>query len=536
VRRWAPFLALPVVVFVVLHTWSELNPRWLDRTAHFWLVLAVALVSVALALAASEAARRNSDARLFLVSLAFLASAGFLGLHALATPGIVQDTPNAGFDIASQTGLLLAVVLAAVSALDLSPSVAQAVIARQRLLRGGLLALFVLWGVVVIAELPPLDRPFPDATGNDEDPLASPFILIPGAIGTACAAFAAFRYYGLYRRRPTPALLGTTIAFVLLLETMPVIALADVWHVSWWEWHVLLVLAYGTVAASVRHEYRRGRSLTKAFEGFYLDLTLDRLDQRHGTALEELVGALKNEAPITPVLERLREQFSADELTMLEQSAREVHRIDETFRPYVSPQLAERLEREPELAALGGEEREVSILFADLEGFTSYSEGHSPTEVIAMLNEYWGIAVPVVVEERGLIDRFAGDAVLVIFNADGDQPDHARRAAVAALRLQERCTELARRRPGWPRLRAGVNTGTAVVGHVGAAQQRSFTAIGDTTNVASRLQSAAPPGEVVIAATTRAQLGEADVERLPPLDAKGKSEPLEAYLLRGLPR
>jgi adenylate cyclase len=178
----------------------------------------------------------------------------------------------------------------------------------------------------------------------------------------------------------------------------------------------------------------------------------------------------------------------------------------------------------------------VSVLFADLEGFTSYADGRAPSEVIAMLNEYWGIAVPLVVEEHGgVIERFAGDAVLVIFNADGSQPDHPQRASRAALDLQARCLELTERRPDWPRLRAGVNTGPAVVGHVGAAQQRSFTAIGDTTNVAARLQAAARPGEVVIAATTRARLGDAAVaRRLPPIQAKGKREPVEAYALESL--
>ncbi len=153
-----------------------------------------------------------------------------------------------------------------------------------------------------------------------------------------------------------------------------------------------------------------------------------------------------------------------------------------------------------------------------------------------MLNEYWGIAVPVAVEEEGgVIERFAGDAVMVIFNADGTQLDHAHRAARAALRLQERSTTLAARHPGWPRLRAGVNSGVAVVGHVGAEQQRSFTAIGDTTNVAARLQAAAPPGEVVISGSTRAALGaSADVEELPRVEAKGKREPLEAFRLRSL--
>jgi adenylate cyclase len=158
--------------------------------------------------------------------------------------------------------------------------------------------------------------------------------------------------------------------------------------------------------------------------------------------------------------------------------------------------------------------------------------------VISMLNEYWGTAVPIVLERHGgLIERFAGDAVLVVFNADGDQPDHARRAAAAALELQERTADVARERPDWPRFRAGVNSGTAAVGYVGAEQQRSFAVIGDTTNTAARLQAAARPGEVVIAAATLAQLGDgADVESLPPVDAKGKREPVPAYRLRSLGR
>ena len=149
------------------------------------------------------------------------------------------------------------------------------------------------------------------------------------------------------------------------------------------------------------------------------------------------------------------------------------------------------------------------MLFADLEGFTAWAEERPPAEVIEMLNEYWGTAVPIVLEQHGgLIERFAGDAVMVVFNTQGDQPDHARRASAAALDLQERTTALATRNPDWPRLRAGVNTGQAAVGYVGAAAQRSFAVIGDTTNTAARLQAAARPGEVVISAATREAIGE----------------------------
>jgi len=173
------------------------------------------------------------------------------------------------------------------------------------------------------------------------------------------------------------------------------------------------------------------------------------------------------------------------------------------------------------------------VLFADLQGFTSFSQHAAPADVIAMLNAYWAVTVPVVVREQGgLIERFAGDAVMVVFNATGDQPDHAQRAVEAALGMQ-RAAELAREgRPDWPRFRAGVNTGTAVVGNVGTAEQRSFAAIGDTVNVAARLQGLAEPGEVVVSAVTSSGLSEGhELRGLGPRDLKGKDQPVDAYVV-----
>jgi adenylate cyclase len=103
---------------------------------------------------------------------------------------------------------------------------------------------------------------------------------------------------------------------------------------------------------------------------------------------------------------------------------------------HVAPQLAASPERQPERARLGGEEREVSVLFADLAGFTAYSEERPASEVIETLNRYWAAAVPAVMREGGFIDRFAGDAIIVAFNAVTDRPDHAMRAARAALAIR----------------------------------------------------------------------------------------------------
>jgi adenylate cyclase len=151
-----------------------------------------------------------------------------------------------------------------------------------------------------------------------------------------------------------------------------------------------------------------------------------------------------------------------------------------------------------------------------------------------MLNQYWSAAVPVVVAEDGVIERFAGDAILVVFNGAGDQPDHALRALRAGLGLQHAADGLAESQQ-LPRFRVGINTGVAVVGNVGTLEQRSFTAIGDTTNLASRLQGLARPGQVVVGAATLAAAGARPrVESLGAVTVKGKRDPIEAYLLIGL--
>ena len=131
----------------------------------------------------------------------------------------------------------------------------------------------------------------------------------------------------------------------------------------------------------------------------------------------------------------------------------------------------------PEVGSLGRTGAEVTVLFADLSGFTTFAEGRSATEVIDMLNAYWGAVVPFVVDqEGGFIERFAGDAILAVFNVLGDQPDHAARAVRAAIAIRDRSAD-ARASDDWPRFRVGVNTGVVVVGNVGAGQQRSFSVI-----------------------------------------------------------
>jgi class 3 adenylate cyclase len=214
-----------------------------------------------------------------------------------------------------------------------------------------------------------------------------------------------------------------------------------------------------------------------------------------------------------------------------------LHRqVDDLLHRYLAPDVADTLLREPDRARLGGDELVVTILFADLTGFTTYSERVEPREAVAMLNDRFGRAVPEVVAEGGTIVQFAGDAMMVVFGAPAAQPDHALRAVRAALGLQSATTELdPAGTSGGPRFRVGITTGPALVGNIGGGEVQSFTAIGDTTNLAARLQTFAPPGSVVISETTLAEIGEgALVRALGTPELKGKHTPVAVYELLGL--
>ena len=509
-------IALPLGGLALLLARPETDVHWEHHPAHFWLVLAVSVVSVALGALTSEAATRRSDARLFLVSLAFLASAGFLGLHALATPGVLLENTNTGFVIATPVGLLLASVYASWSALE-SPG---RVLERRRLLRWSLGLAIAVWALVSLAELPPLDDPLPP------DEAEAPEFLL-GVPGVLLFAFAAYRYRQLYQRRRAAVILGVTAAWILLAEALVAVAFARSWRASWWEWHLLMAAAFALVAYTALRDRGRG----EPFAGLYLDETLGRIDRRYASAVKAAASEQLGQDEL-----RRRFGFAAEEAAVVERAGREVEAIERLLTPYLSPQLAARLRAEPGVAELSGEERDVTVLFADLQGFTAFSERHTPAEVLSMLNEYWAKTVPVVLGEHGgMIERFAGDAIMVVFNAAIDHPDHPLRAARAGLALQHAAEELAADGRGRPRFRVGINTGPAIVGNVGTAEQRSFTAIGDTTNLAARLQTHAQPGEVVIGqATFEALAGNAEAVALGPFEVKGKTDPVAAYVLSGL--
>ncbi|MEP6651625.1 MAG: hypothetical protein ABJA74_17180, partial [Lapillicoccus sp.] len=238
--RAAALLGVPVIGLLVLLINPELDGRWEHHPSHFWLVLATGLVNLVLGVVAADAARRRSDARLVLVGLSFMAAAGFLGLHALATPGVLLAQPNAGFVVSTPVGLLIASVLAAFSSLDLHES-GPRIVALQRPLTYGLVAVMAVWAGCSLAGVQPLN------TRLDEDG-ATAVLRVLAFPGLAFYLFASWRYLALFRRRRSSLALALFAAYVLLAEALLAVTFGRNWHTSWWEWHVLMLVAFVIVA------------------------------------------------------------------------------------------------------------------------------------------------------------------------------------------------------------------------------------------------------------------------------------------------
>ena len=211
--------------------------------------------------------------------------------------------------------------------------------------------------------------------------------------------------------------------------------------------------------------------------------------------------------------------------------------IRQTFGRVVSPRVRDRLLADASNLQLLGTRKTTSVLFADLSGFTSFSEKTSPEIVFKILNTYLDIAAQVILENEGTLDKFMGDAVMAMWNSPDPQPDHAKRACRAALQIVQRSQESHKNftNPEYHlTFRVGVTTGPAIVGNVGTRQLFNYTVIGDTVNLAQRLQSSAQPGQVYVLKNTIELVKDGFVvEAIQPLNVKGRAQPVEVYLLKG---
>lgn len=210
--------------------------------------------------------------------------------------------------------------------------------------------------------------------------------------------------------------------------------------------------------------------------------------------------------------------------------------IKDALQKYVSPDYINMLINRPDMLELGGEERELTIMFTDIQGFTSISEQFPPKQLVELLNEYLDGMTNILMQHAGTLDKYEGDAIIAFWNAPLTQRRHAIKAVTAALEMQNFCRAISEKflKTGKPPLktRIGINTGKAIVGNIGSKKRFNYTIIGDEVNLASRLEGANKlyGTSLIISDTTYLQLGDVFLCReLDFLRVKGKQKPVRVY-------
>jgi adenylate cyclase len=238
---------------------------------------------------------------------------------------------------------------------------------------------------------------------------------------------------------------------------------------------------------------------------------------------------------------------SRDEIGMLTESfnqmarsLREKEMIKRAFTRYVAREVVEEILKDPESMVLRGERREVTVLFCDVRGFTPLSERLSPEEVVLLLNDFYTLMIETTFKHDGTLDKFMGDAVMAIFGAPIAHPDHSARAVLTALDMREGIAGLNEKRAREGKegvsIGIGVSAGEAVAGTVGTEDRMEYTVIGDSVNLAARLESNAKPGQILISQRTWDRVrGVVEVSPLGRIKVKGKEEEVEVYEVLGLP-
>ncbi|MFL5349960.1 MAG: CHASE2 domain-containing protein [Hyalangium sp.] len=216
-------------------------------------------------------------------------------------------------------------------------------------------------------------------------------------------------------------------------------------------------------------------------------------------------------------------------------------RLRTTFQHYLDVSVMEQVLENPEKLKLGGERKELTVLFADIRGFTTLSERMTPEQLVSFINQYLSPMTDVIFENGGTLDKYIGDAIMAFWGAPVDQPDHALRACSAALGFLEKLETLRSRwrAAGLPEvdIGVGINSGLMNVGHMGTQNRFNYTVMGDAVNLASRLEglTKAYESRILISAATYAQtLGHVTARRLGVVRVKGKREPTDIYELRAV--
>lgn len=315
-----------------------------------------------------------------------------------------------------------------------------------------------------------------------------------------------------------------SVPWMLVIELPRDVAYGALTRLRVWVIAVVVVVIF-IAAGAAAMVARRITEPIRRLVGFSRDLAERRYDSRididTGDELSILAGALST---------------AASELAASEVAIREEVAIRSDLGRYLPSQLVEQIIAREQRLELGGERRSITVMFADVVEFTPLAEKHAAEEVVTILNELFTILTEIVFRYDGTVDKFVGDCVMAFWGAPQAQPDHAARAVGAAeemLRWLDLGNDTWRERFGVEiSLAIGIHTGEAVVGNFGCETRMDYTAIGDVVNIASRLESRARPGQILLTASTRAAAGSFRYHPLGSHQLAGTGKPLELFEVR----
>ena len=335
---------------------------------------------------------------------------------------------------------------------------------------------------------------------------------------------------GLKDLRPSPMggdYPGPEIYATMLDDLLAGDFLCDVPAIAVWIWVLLLALAAGTTAAAARSGWQSALAavvliplpVLAGLAAWQVGFVLPAAGPMVGVVIALLGGAVVNF-----VLEGRQKLF-----------------LKGAFKHYLSADVIEQILRDPGSLKLGGEKRELTIFFSDLQGFSTISEKLGPEDLTKLLNDYLSDMTDIILEEGGTLDKYEGDAIIAFWNAPLRQSDHAVRAVRASVRCQrklaERRAEFAQRTGATLKMRIGLNTGAVVVGNMGSSNRFDYTVLGDAANLASRLEGAnkALGTYMMVAESTWTQTNGAFPGReLGQLTVVGRKTPVRVFEATGL--
>jgi len=233
---------------------------------------------------------------------------------------------------------------------------------------------------------------------------------------------------------------------------------------------------------------------------------------------------------------RLDPEGNKQGLVLAVEDISDVSKVKNTFKRYVSKQVVDELLGDNAKLNLGGEQREVTILFTDIRGFTSMSEKMEPERVVTTLNEYFSDMIDIVFKHNGTLDKIIGDELMVLYGAPISGENDTQRAVETAIEMQVKIKELNKEREKRKEppilVGAGINKGLVVSGNIGSRDLMDYTVIGDTVNVASRLCAAAGPGEIMVSESVyKTSHKTFSFQRLNPIRVKGKEKRVPVFLI-----